>query len=300
VTTSLISNAEILTQSSNGLTVTSSTLSSSTTEQASALQQTASAIHEVTSTIEQNSQSTQQSRAVSSESTRLSKESKIAIDKMVDSIHKISESNQEIMMAVHDGNDEISKIVKVIDEIGLKTAVINDIVFQTKLLSFNASVEAARAGEHGKGFAVVAEEIGNLAQMSGNAAKEISTMLEESTRSVNEIVRNTKSRVENLATEAKSTLGLGVEIANDCQKSLDKVLDSVQNVDDMIVSISTASAEQSHGVGEINKAITQLDQITHQNSKGASECAGAASELSSQSESLKIVAKELQAFILGS
>lgn len=96
---------------------------------------------------------------------------------MIHSITEISESNDRIMSQVADGNRKISEIVQVISEIGNKTKVINDIVFQTKLLSFNASVEAARAGEHGKGFAVVAEEVGNLAQMSGNAAKEISDML---------------------------------------------------------------------------------------------------------------------------
>ena len=72
-----------------------------------------------------------------------------------------------------------------ISEIGNKTKVINDIVFQTKLLSFNASVEAARAGEHGKGFSVVAEEVGNLAHMSGNSAKEITQLLESSINRVN-------------------------------------------------------------------------------------------------------------------
>jgi methyl-accepting chemotaxis protein len=85
-------------------------------------------------------------------------------------------------------NDEISSIVKVIAEIGDKTKVINDIVFQTKLLSFNASVEAARAGEQGKGFAVVAEEVGNLATMSGKAAEEISSMLGDSMGKVELIV----------------------------------------------------------------------------------------------------------------
>jgi methyl-accepting chemotaxis protein len=78
------------------------------------------------------------------------------------------------MNQINYSNEQMSEIVKVIQEIETKTKVINDIVFQTKLLSFNASVEAARAGEQGKGFAVVAEEVGNLAQMSGNAAKEIS------------------------------------------------------------------------------------------------------------------------------
>lgn len=76
-------------------------------------------------------------------------------------------------------NKKITEITKVISEVAAKTQVINEIVFKTKLLSFNASVEAARAGDQGRGFSVVAEEVGNLAKMSGDAAKEISNITEE-------------------------------------------------------------------------------------------------------------------------
>jgi hypothetical protein len=93
-------------------------------------------------------------------------------------IMEIQETNKKLVDDVLEGNRKISEIVELVKEIGNKTKVINDIVFQTKLLSFNASVEAARAGEHGKGFAVVAEEVGNLASMSGQASKEISALLE--------------------------------------------------------------------------------------------------------------------------
>ncbi|MHA0111674.1 methyl-accepting chemotaxis protein, partial [Klebsiella pneumoniae] len=79
-----------------------------------------------------------------------------------------------------DANSQLQSISNIIGEISAKTNIINDIVFKTQLLSFNASIEAARAGQHGRGFAVVAEEVGNLAQMSGNAAKEIRALLEDS------------------------------------------------------------------------------------------------------------------------
>lgn len=299
VSDSLLESANQLNESSLGLSTTSSSLSMSTNDQASALQETAAAIHEVTATIEQNSTSTQLSSKASSESTQLAHESQEAIQEMVGSIHQITEGNQLIMQAIEHGNNEIAEIVKVIEEIGGKTKVINDIVFQTKLLAFNASVEAARAGEHGKGFAVVAEEVGNLAHMSGTSATEISKMLDESTHHVHKIVANTKERVQKLIDHAKETLQQGVQTADRCQSSLNDVLNSVQTVDTMIASIAMASSEQARGVGEINKAITQLDQITHQNASGAQNCATAANDLSHQSQKMKLAADELNSFIIG-
>lgn len=122
---------------------------------------------------------------------------------MITAIEDIHKSNQNMMMSVEKSNANIEEIIQVIHEISNKTKVINEIVFQTKLLSFNASVEAARAGEQGKGFSVVAEEIGSLAAMSGNAAQEISAMLTESTTKVEKIVNTTKSEVGALMIEGK-------------------------------------------------------------------------------------------------
>jgi methyl-accepting chemotaxis protein len=100
---------------------------------------------------------------------------------------------------MHKTNENMADIVKSIAEIKTKTNVINDIVFQTKLLSFNASVEAARAGEHGKGFAVVAEEVGALAAMSGNASKEIAQLLDGSLSRVTVLADETKQRADGIA-----------------------------------------------------------------------------------------------------
>jgi methyl-accepting chemotaxis protein len=204
------------------------------------------------------------------------------------------------MEQVNKSNESMAGIVKVIEEIGSKTKVINDIVFQTKLLSFNASVEAARAGEHGKGFAVVAEEVGNLAQMSGNAAKEISSLLEESVQKVNTIVHETKSSVEKLIADGKETVESGTQVARQCGEVLEEIVQNVSGVTSMAGEIATASQEQARGVGEITKAMGQLDQMTQQNAATSEECASAAEELSAQSEALKKAVQLLVMTVNGS
>jgi methyl-accepting chemotaxis protein len=192
------------------------------------------------------------------------------------------------MRDINESNAQIGEIVKVIREIDSKTKVINDIVFQTKLLSFNASVEAARAGEHGKGFAVVAEEVGNLAAMSGGAAEEISSLLESSIQKVESIAGLTKTKVEG-----------GTVVAQDCGSVLDDIVKSVTSVTKMAGEISSACTEQSQGVQEITKAMNQLDQMTQQNAATSEEAASAAEELSAQAESLNSLVRTLTQAVEG-
>lgn len=191
------------------------------------------------------------------------------------------------MQQINQSNEQMTDIVRVIQEIGNKTKVINDIVFQTKLLSFNASVEAARAGEHGKGFAVVAEEVGNLAQMSGNAAKDISSMLGESIQKVEAIVQDTKVKVESLVAQGKGRVEAGVNVARQCGEVLNEIVSDVTSVSGMAKEIASASQEQSIGISEINKAMGQLDQVTQQNASASEHAASAAQKLSTQAESLQ-------------
>src|SRR6202007_2185187 len=117
--------------------------------------------------------------------------------------------NDHVMDQIKQSNEKVADIVKVISEIGNKTKVINDIVFQTKLLSFNASVEAARAGEHGRGFAGVCRGVGNLAEMSGKSAKEISSLLEESVSRVETMVAETRQTVAGLMNRSRSIVETG-------------------------------------------------------------------------------------------
>lgn len=290
---------ETVGQVATSIASSSQNLSSSSAEQAAALQETTAAVEETSTTIAKNAENAKQSTQVSEQAQHTASRGKQAVDDMVTSIEEISQSNVEIMQQIDASNHEISDIVKVIAEIGNKTKVINDIVFQTKLLSFNASIEAARAGEHGKGFAVVAEEVGNLAQMSGNSAKEITEMLDGSIKKVEEIVRNTKSRVEVLVQSAKNKVQSGTVTAKRCGEILDEIVTNVTHVGSMVSEISNASQQQAQGVQEINKAMNELDTVAQQNNLASQQSSVSATELQTQVDRLKDMVHVLNSVVLG-
>jgi len=271
---------------SQQIAASSEELSQASTEQAASLEETAASIEEMTSMVQKNAENAKRAYELSNNSTNSAEKGKLVVQDMIKAIDDISVSNNSIMTQVEESNKQISDIVHVIAEIGNKTKIINDIVFQTKLLSFNASVEAARAGEHGKGFAVVAEEVGNLAQMSGNAAKEISTMLESSIQKVESIVNETKQKVSSLVLEGKNRVEVGSQIAAQCGEVLEDIVKEITNVAEMSHEITIACDEQYQGVQEITKAMNQLDQVTQTNAATSEESASAAEELSSQADSL--------------
>ncbi|QDK42597.1 hypothetical protein DOM21_14280 [Bacteriovorax stolpii] len=283
----------------NQIASSSEELSQATTEQASALEQTATSIEEMNSMVAKNSDNANSTAQMTSNSHQAAVEGKAVVEQMINSMNSINESNSNIMREVNRSNESMIGFVKVIEEIGSKTKIINDIVFQTKLLSFNASVEAARAGEHGKGFAVVAEEVGKLAQVSGTAALEISTMLEESVEKANQVAAETKTSVEKLIQEGKLKVEDGVLIAQKCGDMLEEIVKNVSGVSHMATEIASASQEQAQGVQEITKAMGQLDQMTQVNSATSEECASAAEELSAQADSLKNAVSQLVLTING-
>ncbi|OFZ22306.1 MAG: hypothetical protein A2X94_02330 [Bdellovibrionales bacterium GWB1_55_8] len=274
-------------------------LAQSSSEQAAALQETASSVEEMSAMVSKSADNAHKSGSAAQTSSHVAEEGKQASQKMMQAIHEINDSNSEIMTAIQESNRRIAEIITIISEIGNKTQIINDIVFQTKLLSFNASVEAARAGEHGKGFSVVAEEVGNLAQMSGNAAKEISDMLQASTEKVEGIVSDTKAQVERLIAAGKSKVETGTRIAEQTGKILEDIFQQVNSVNHMVGEIATASREQAHGITEINKAMGQLDQVTHQNSSVSQQVAASAETLSVQAGALGSVVASLAAMVWG-
>ena len=295
-----------LTQSSNDLgtvvsqlTGASQELASASTQQAAALQQTAASIEEIAAMAKKTGDAAVQSERVSDASKKKAERGQEVVAQMVESMKAITASNAGINIEVTNSNKKISEIVNVIREIGNKTKVINDIVFQTKLLSFNASVEAARAGEHGKGFAVVAEEVGNLASMSGNAAKDITSLLDGSIKRVEDIVGETNSKVGRLIQEAQATVSQGSSVAVECGTVLEDVVTSASEVSQMIASIASAGQEQARGVEEISKAIHQLDQVTQTNSAAASRCSSTVVVLSSQIKDLRGTNHELQMLLRG-
>lgn len=274
-------------------------VSSSANEQAASIQETVATLDEITSQVTATVDSVNNSTKKSEESLHIATEGKTVVNEMINSMEAIGASNKEIMDEIARGNERIGGIVKIINEISEKTAVINDIVFQTKLLSFNASVEAARAGEHGKGFAVVAEEVGNLAQMSGKASTEISAILSDSVVKVNSVIEETNRNVEALTKVGSLKVNDGMKIAERCGTVLEDIVVNATIVKNMMSEIAVASKEQAEGVRNITAAMNQLDQATLSNNKAAAMSSESARELLESSVSLTHAVVELEKEIFG-
>ena len=163
----------------------------------------------------------------------------------------------QTMEGITESSNRIADIITVID----------GIAFQTNILALNAAVEAARAGEQGRGFAVVASEVRSLAQRSASAAKEIKQLIDDSVQKV----------------------GAGSQLVERAGATMSEVVASVKRVTDVVAEISAASSEQSTGIEEINRAITQMDEVTQQNAALVEEAAAAAQSLQDQAGRLSQV-----------
>jgi methyl-accepting chemotaxis protein len=282
-----------ISETANNINSAAKNLSDSTNTQTSAFQESAAALEEINVTLS----STEANSVRLDENAKISYETasngKATIEEMLSAMNVIKSSNAAMMTQIEESNKRIGAIVTVIGEIENKTKVINEIVFQTKLLSFNASVEAARAGEQGKGFAVVAEEVGNLAQMSGNAAKEISEMLSTSIRTVENIVYESKTKVESIANDGRLKVEQGIEIANKCGNALEQIVLQASSIGSLISEITTAVGEQSKGINEISSAMALLDQASNQNSITSKENLDSSNDLQDQVYKLEGVIESL-------
>ena len=229
-------------------------LSDGAAQSAASVEEIGSSLTEIGSQTNTSAENAQQANQLSASTREAANTGSERMTEMINAMGEINEAGQNI-----------SKIIKVIDEIA----------FQTNLLALNAAVEAARAGQHGKGFAVVAEEVRNLAARSAKAASETAELIEGSVEKT----------------------GKGTEIAKRTGEALEEIVGSIGKVTDLIGEIAAASTEQAQGISQVNIGLQQIDQVIQQNTASAEESAATSEELSSQAAELR---NQLGRFVLKS
>lgn len=244
VMTNIRSASEQVAAGARQISDSSMDLSQGAAEQASSVEELTASLEEISSQTELNAQNANEANELAEEAEKNALQGNERMQNMLVAMNEINDSS---------GN--ISKIIKVIDEIA----------FQTNILALNAAVEAARAGQHGRGFAVVAEEVRNLAARSADAAKETTEMIENS-------IQKTED---------------GMKIADETAKALNEIIEEIEEVANLIDGIAAASNEQAAGIEQVNQGIVQVSDVVQTVSATSEEGAAASEELASQAQLLQ-------------
>jgi methyl-accepting chemotaxis protein len=213
---------------------------------------------EMSSTAQQLSQGATEQASAAEETTSAMEEMTSSVQQNADNARQTDKIASSAAEGAKSSGEAVTRTVQAMKEVAEKINIIEEIARKTDLLALNAAVEAARAGEHGKGFAVVASEVRKLAERSQTAAAEISRL----------------------------TSG-GVKTAEDAGQLLTKLVPDIRKTAELVREITAASAEQSTGASQVNKAIQQLDHVIQQNAAASEEMASTAEELASQAEVLQ-------------
>ncbi|MBT4790457.1 MAG: hypothetical protein HON90_02710 [Halobacteriovoraceae bacterium] len=239
----LSSASELLQGSSTTLKDLGQSLKTGSDVQATAVESTTATMKQMKEVLKSNIESVSESEKVSDETKEKVSQGQDIMKKLVMAMQEISESR-----------DTLNKIQEMFAAVTKKTQIINDIVFQTKLLSFNASVEAARAGEFGKGFSVVAEEMSLLAQSSGSAANEIK-----------DILISTDDEVKNIIITINERVQYGEKITDECHKIFEEISDLNGSLGVLVDAISDSSSRNEKNLDRSSESFTEIEDINRKN-----------------------------------
>lgn len=271
------STSSQLSHQAEALSQDSKAIADAVNHQSSSVEQVSASITEITSMISATVTESENSVKLAKDISDFSDSSQQAMGQLEGSVNEIAQSYRSI-----------EELVNLIEKIREKTDLIDDIVFKTTLLSFNASIEAARAGQHGRGFAVVAQEVGNLAQMSGKSATEISNI-------VNEVIETAKQ----VATENGSKTDASLVHLKNTSEHLSKIGNISDAISDSANNVLSATNEQNQGLRQITEGMHLISSSTSSNASTADNTLANSTKLNTDSHKLEEVAAKLNHILQG-
>jgi methyl-accepting chemotaxis protein len=281
------------------LSATSGELKDKVNGGAAAMTQTMTALTELNSTIERNSELSSETRDMAQKSSGEVQNGETFISKLSELTKAVGDGNKVLAETIHTGNIRMSEILKMIESIGDKTKIINDIGFQTKILSFNASVEAALAGEHGRGLSIVAEEVGTLASTSGKAAKEIDELLKSTIDGVREAIHQSQSEVGKALQSTSELVDNSAKMTTQCETIFKAVASTVKTVAENIDQIAIASTEQSQALKSITTALEDIESVTQKSALASDETLSCSQKVSENIDSMTNMVHDLMVSFQG-
>ena len=252
----LLANSEYVSSSSKELAAGSQSLAAGSSEQAASVEQISASLEEISSMVKRNADNASQANELTE-----------AAGAAVDATNRSMQRSLAASEAIAQASNETFKIIKTIDEIA----------FQTNLLSLNAAVEAARAGEAGAGFAVVADEVRGLSMRSAEASKRTAELIEQTIEKVRE----------------------GIDIFTATGKSIEDVVSQTHRVQQLVAQIASASDEQSKGIEQINRGVAEMEKVIQMNAASSEESAASTQELHAQAIEMTDNVYRLEGYIFG-
>lgn len=298
-TRNLLLQSEKLTNGALELSRSSQVLNGTVQTQAEAVVKTGASVDQIRSAAENSAEMAAEASEQAQGNQARVEQGRQTVSQLDQNVAQIEANFQATQDNFSKNSSDLEILRQHLESLDSKTQMINEIVFQTKLLSFNASVEAARAGEAGKGFSVVAEEVGNLAQMSGSTALEISKMLNENRGTISGVIQEGQKRSSEVSRATEQNVRKMKESSQGCLTSFEQISKTTQASTEAMSEIRNQAKEQLSALEEIRSVLADLQDSSKALSAVASKTTSNSSEIKTAAQDLTTQVQEFTHLMLG-